>query len=342
MRKLVIFFLVILVGLVGCSNDTEQNKEKENVAEDGNFKNIYPLTGLGTNEPVDNRVISVMVNNHPKARPQTGLSQADIVFELLAEGSITRFLALYHSNLPEVVGPVRSAREYYFELANGYNALYVYHGAADFVNDMIVNRGTDFLNGSIYDNDGYLFKRESFRKAPHNSYLQLGAVYDVAKDKGYNIKAEYQALPFLSVDEIESLTGEQAHHIEVIYSNSYSFANVQYDYNQDSGSYTRSSDGEKTVELHTEIPIEVENILIVETSHHVIDDAGRREIDLESGGNAYLLQKGFINKVNWENRNGRIVPVKGDEEIGFIPGQTWINVVPTKPGLEQAVKISNE
>lgn len=339
MRKPILFFFVMLLVLVGCSNDKE---ETENAVEDGSFKNIYPFTGIGTNEPIDNRMISVMVNNHPKARPQTGLSQADIVFEILAEGNITRFLALYHSNLPEVVGPVRSAREYYFKLANGYHALYVYHGAADFVDEMIVNSGTDFLNGSTYDNDGYLFKRESFREAPHNSYLQLGAAYDVAKDKGYDITAEYEALPFLSADEIEALAGEEARHIEVIYSDSYSFANVQYDYDQDSGSYTRSSGGEKTVELHTEVPIEVENVLIVETSHQVIDDAGRREIDLESGGNAYLLQKGLINKVNWENHDGRIIPIKDGQEIGFIPGQTWINVIPTNPGLDQAVKISNE
>jgi hypothetical protein len=341
MKKAILFILVILVVLVGCTNDKEQ-KEAENTVKDGSFKNIYPFTGVGTNEPIDNRMISVMVNNHPKARPQTGLSQADIVFEILAEGDITRLLALYHSDLPDVVGPVRSAREYYFELANGYNALYVYHGAADFVNDMIVNRGIDFLNGSIYDNDGHLFKRESFRKAPHNSYLQLGATYDVAKDKGYDITTEYDPLPFLSVDDMEALTGDEARHTEVVYSGSNSFANVQYEYNQDSGSYTRYSDGEKTVELHTEKPIEVENIFIVETSHQVIDDAGRRAIDLESGGNAYLLQKGFINQVNWENRNGRIIPMKDGKEVGFIPGQTWINVIPTNPGLEQAVKISNE
>src|SRR5690625_2486555 len=152
------------------------------------MNDIYPLTGVGTDEGVDNRIVSVMVNNHPKARPQSGLSQADMVFEILAEGDITRFLALFQSEQPDVVGPVRSAREYYFTLADGYDALYVYHGAADFVNDMIINRGIPSLNGAQYDNNGHLFKREDFRKAPHNSYLLFDGVYDVAEQKGYDTK----------------------------------------------------------------------------------------------------------------------------------------------------------
>src|SRR5699024_11666061 len=98
-------------------------------------------------------VVSVTVNNHTKERHESRISKADIVYEMLVEGDITRFLALYHSEEPKVVRPVRSAREYYFDLADGYDALYVYHGAADFVNDMIEDRGFDHLNGSKFDDD---------------------------------------------------------------------------------------------------------------------------------------------------------------------------------------------
>src|SRR5699024_12217957 len=115
-------------------------------------------------------IVGVMVNNHQEARPQSGLSKADIVFEILAEGSITRFLALFQSEQPDVVGAVRSAREYYANLADGYGALYVYHGAADFVDDMIAIWGCEHLKGSFYDNVGLFFKWIDFRSAPHNSY----------------------------------------------------------------------------------------------------------------------------------------------------------------------------
>ncbi|RKQ34619.1 DUF3048 domain-containing protein [Oceanobacillus halophilus] len=348
MRKAIYFFLIMLVLLVGCSNGNEeqvqetdeQNAAEEPAVEEESFENIYPLTGIGTNEPVNNRIVGVMVNNHTKARPQTGLSHADIVYEILAEGMITRFLALYQSDLPEVVGPVRSAREYYFELANDYNALYVYHGAANFVNDMIVNRGVHFLNGAIYDNDGYLFKRESFRKAPHNSYLQLGSAYEVAEGKGYETTVDYEALPFLSEEEVDGLTGESAQKVRVVYSGKHEWANVEYKYDEETEKYYRFSDGQQTVELDTNEPIQLDNLFIIETHHQVIDDAGRRAIDFKSGGNGYFIQKGTFQKVEWENQDGRIIPVKDGQAIGFVPGQTWINVVPTSPGMEQSVTIS--
>ncbi|MDE8721632.1 DUF3048 domain-containing protein, partial [Alistipes putredinis] len=80
-------------------------------------KNIYPLTGLEADGNVQQRPLAVVVNNHPKARPQSGLSKADIVIEALSEGPITRFLAIYQSEMPEAAGPVRSAREYFIDLA---------------------------------------------------------------------------------------------------------------------------------------------------------------------------------------------------------------------------------
>ncbi len=353
MKKLLFVVLaVLMLFLAACSKDERSatdngtkesglDEEKPDTPAQTEEEFIYPLTGIGTDEKVDNRIISVMVNNHSSARPQTGLSEADIVFEILAEGMITRFLAFYQSEMPEVVGPVRSAREYYFKLARGYNALYVYHGAATFVNEMIVDQGIDYLNGSIYDNDGNLFKRESFRKAPHNSYLQLQAVYDVAEGKGYETKASYEPLEFLSDTEAESLSGNAAKHVKIVYSNN-PMEIVEFNYDETSGNYFRSSDGEQTVKLNSEDPIQATNVFIVETFHEVIDDEGRRAVDLESGGNGYLIQRGQVQEVQWENRDGRIVPVKDGQPVGFVPGKTWINVVPANPGMQQSVTISNE
>ncbi len=345
---------VFVVLLVGCSKDelsTSDNETKENDRDGGKTvtetdevvkenENVFPLTGIGTDETVDNRIISVMINNHSAARPQSGLSEADIVFEILAEGMITRLLAFYQSELPDVVGPVRSAREYYFELANGYNALYVYHGAAGFVNDMIKSRGINYLDGATYDNDGNLFKRESFRKAPHNSYLLLDAAYDVASGKGYETKVSHEPMEFLTDEDVQNLSGDAAEHVKIVYSNNPSWI-VEYSYDETNGNYFRSSDGERTVELTSEDPVKIENIFIVETHHEVIDDVGRRAIDFETGGNGYLIQNGQAQEVQWENRDGRIVPVKDGQTVGFVPGKTWINVVPTNPGMQQSVTFSN-
>ncbi|HLS07471.1 DUF3048 domain-containing protein [Lentibacillus sp.] len=354
MKKLIVFlsFFILLI-LAACSDDQEKNaqdngskdnsiEEKEKAPESSNHKNTFPLTGIHTDQHVDNRIVSVMVNNHRKARPQSGLSKADIVFEILAEGQITRLLAIYQSELPDVAGPVRSAREYYFELANGYDSLYIYHGAADFVNDMIRNLGTEHLDGAVYDNNGRLFKRESFRNAPHNSYLQFGAVYDVAEEKGYDVRQEYEPLPFTTEEEADNVSGDPAANVEIDYSGSSLRYVVEYVYDENNGTYTRYSDGEKSTELNSGQSITADNIFIVETPHQVIDDAGRRKIDLTSGGDAYLIQKGKIRHVQWENRDGRIIPVKDGKPVKFVPGKTWINIVPSTPGLTQSVTVSND
>ncbi|QKY71475.1 DUF3048 domain-containing protein [Lentibacillus sp. CBA3610] len=343
--------LVMLAFLAACSddepdaqdNESKENdvEEKEKASESAAEMNTFPLTGVQTDGPVNNRIVSVMVNNHPKARPQSGLSKADIVFEILAEGQITRLLAMYQSELPEVVGPVRSAREYYFDLANSYDSLYIYHGAANFVNEMIKNRGIAHLDGAVYDNDGQLFKRESFRQAPHNSYLQFGTVYDTAEQKGYDITKTYEPLTFAAEEEAADISGDPASTVEIDYSNRLKYT-VEYIYDSSSEKYTRYSDGEKTVELNSGEPITTDNILIVETPHQVIDDAGRRSIDLTSGGNAYLVQKGKVREVQWEKRDGRIIPVQDGEPVQLVQGKTWINVVPSNPGISQSVTLSNQ
>ena len=346
MRKVLVFMVILgTVFLVSCSNKEATNEENEQIEVDDEEKevekqeNIYPFTGIQTESAVNERVVGIMVNNHPTARPQTGLSKADIVFEILSEGDITRLLALYQSEEPDVVGPVRSAREYYFELASDYGALYIYHGAAEFIDDMIKNKGIDHLNGAIYDNDGHLFKRESFRKAPHNSYLQFTAVNEVAESNGYETTSTYEALPFM--DEDDTVEGENIQNVEITYSNR-TYSKVAYEYDEEKETFIRYNGDEMTVELDTDNPIELDNVFIVETVHEIIDNAGRREIDLESGGNAYLLQKGKIQHVQWENQDGRILPVKDGQTVNFVPGKTWINVVPTDPGIENLVTVTND
>src|SRR5690625_4447030 len=347
MKRLTILMVLFVIFIIGCSKDkdiVEESAPKETVPkekeiEQDEFTGVFPLTGIETNEEIDRRPVSVMVNNHSAARPQSGLSQADIVFEILAEGGITRFLALFQSEQPEIVGPVRSAREYYFELATGYDALYVFHGAANFVYDMIRDRGVENLNGAVHDNDGYLFKRESFRQAPHNSYLLYDAVYDAAESDGYDIISTVEPLQFLAKDE--EVNGEDANQIIVKYPGRNDEDIVEYSYDQTSEKYTRLENQSQTIELNSEEPIQVDNLFMVEAYHEVIDNEGRRRIDLQDSGQEYLLQKGKVQQLEWKNEDGRIIPMKDGQPVGFVPGKTWINVIPSDPGLEQSIILSD-
>ncbi|WP_188207179.1 DUF3048 domain-containing protein [Alkalibacillus aidingensis] len=312
--------------------ETEDTEDEEEEITESEF--TYPLTGEDADQEYDRRTLAVQINNHPSARPQTGLVHADYVYEFLAEGDITRLVALYHSNIPEVVGPVRSARSYYIETAKSHGAIYIYHGAASFIEEELRAGWVTNLNGAYYDDDQFLFKRESFRSAPHNSYVMLENAYDVANRNGIEIEQDHKPLSFMSKSDVEKVTGDQAKKIDIEY---YSHRNVSYDYDEELGGYYRYSDGEQTVDLDTEEPMVVENILVFEAPHDVVDEVGRRDIDIESGGSGYLIQQGNLKEVDWQTVNGIMTPHIDGEVVDLVPGQTWVNVVPTSPGLEQTV-----
>jgi hypothetical protein len=321
-------FLIISACSIKEEQSSVDNQQEEvPAAADVEEKTVSPLTGLEAEEgELNQRPVAVMINNHPSARPQSGLNKADVVYEVLSEGKITRFLAVFQSELPDVIGPVRSARDYYIDLSKGYDALYISHGWSPTAKAKLEAGEADYLNGLFYD--GTLFWRADHRKAPHNSYISKENILKGAESNNYDLTAEVDPFEFLSKEEAESLTGEPAKKVVIKYDDSQSW-HVTYEYNQTEQIYSRYSGNEQTVDLESEEPISLSNILIVEMDHDIIDDYGRRGIDITSRGKAILLQNGLKQEVEWENRDGRIIPVKNGEIMKFIPGRTWINIVPS-------------
>jgi hypothetical protein len=269
-----------------------------------------------------------MVNNHWKARPQSGLHKADIVYEVLAEGELTRLLAIFQSEMPEKIGPVRSARDYYIELSQGYNAMFVAHGYSPEAKQILKSGTVDNINGMDYD--GTLFNRADFRKPPHNSYITSENIKKGMEKVGADQTDKLDMLPFLTKSSSANIVGKDARGVTITYPGG---ETVSYTYNENKKTYARSSDNEPTIDRETETPITLSNVFIVEAVHRVIDDAGRREINLTSGGDAILLQNGVAKEIKWKNENGRILPDGG----AFIPGKTWINIVPS--GMANSVKM---
>ena len=291
----------------------------------------YPLTGVETEEQLDRRVIGVTINNHPAARPQSGIGDADLVYEVLSEGEITRLVALFHSELPERVGPVRSSRPYHIDLVNGYNGMLVTHGWSPEAERLLNGGRADFLNGLHYD--GTLFQRSNERRAPHNSYITFDNILEGLDSRGYELTGSVPNLSFHENEDVP-LEGAEAKEIEVNYLNrNY----VQYVFDDETGLYERFNDEEQTIDYETDEPIRIANLLIVETEHRILDNEGRRSIDLTSGGDAILFQNGIASTVKWENRDGQVMAVENGELIRLKPGQTWINIVPTSPGIEASV-----
>ena len=331
LRRLFFFLMIMMLFIffIGCqraesntkekkSPSTTVEREKEQKQEETSW--TFPLTGIPTDEKAMQRAVAVMINNYPAARPQSGLHKADIVYEVLAEGDITRLLAIYQSEQPNVIGPVRSARDYFVQLSNGFHALYVCHGWSPEAQTLLKSGAVDYLNGLFYD--GTLFWRDRTRKAPHNSYISFEHIKKGAEKNGYVFEEEVKPLPFFTNGLTNTI---KATNIDVVYSKR-SYAHVHYVY--DGAKYVRSSGGEPTVDRETNTPIAVENVFVIEAVHRIIDDYGRRDIDFMSGGNGYLFQKGTVQHVQWKNVDGRLLPYKDGVPLGFIPGKTWIQVVP--------------
>ncbi|MGD6796033.1 DUF3048 domain-containing protein [Metabacillus indicus] len=284
---------------------------------------IYPLTGLPS-ENLGNRAFAVMINNHPAARPQSGLHKADIVYEVLAEGSITRFLAIYQSELPEMIGPVRSAREYYVDLADGYNAFFISHGWSPQARELLEDGNHDFLNGMFYD--GTLFERADFRKAPHNSYISSENIKKGAELNKADLLQKPDPLPFMKAAEGNKLQRESAAKAVIRYDKSGTFES-QFIYDKQSQTYFRYSN-EQTKDLQSDEAVAPSNVLIAEMTHEIMDKQGRRSINLTEGGKAILLQHGVSREVEWRNADGRILPYLNGEQVKLVPGKTWISIVP--------------
>ncbi|KJR70613.1 DUF3048 domain-containing protein [Bacillus velezensis] len=302
--------------LAACrQNNADQVQPKEAEA---------PLTGLKTEQKLaERRPIAVAVNNHPKARPQSGLSKADVVIEALAEGRITRFLAIFQSEMPETVGPVRSAREYFVTLSSGFNGIFVHHGWSPGAKKQLESGAYDYING--LDFDGSLFWRADFSKPPHNSYTSYDNIRKAAEQKGYKLNGKTEPLPFQTSD---AKPGNETYNIRIDYGTQNVTNLVEYDYDKKADTYTRSSDGVKATDRETGKPLAMHNIFIVEAGHRMTDKDGRRAIDIQSGGKGLLLQHGDVMESDWEYKDGRILPVKGGEILPFVPGKTWINIVP--------------
>jgi hypothetical protein len=142
---------------------------------------------------------------------------------------------------------------------------------------------------------------------------------------------------FMSEDDSKKITGDEATSVKINYSPSHT-SDSTFEYDAALDKYKRFySDGKQTIDFDTNEPVLLDNIFIIEAKHQVIDNDGRREIDLKSGGRGYLVQKGKVNAVDWANQNGRIVPMKNGVEVPLVRGHTWVNVVPTNPGLEKSV-----
>lgn len=325
--------MVIIILISGCTKPKSDGKEQANLGESDVYR--APFTGELYDEKKEMRPVLVTINNDPQARPQSGLTEADIVYELLVEGGMTRYAALFQSELPEAIGPVRSARDAFIDVAEGLEAFYVAHGYSPSAKASLDAGVVDHINGMQHD--GTLFERSTDRKAPHNSYISKEHLEDAAELVDASMTLG-KAPPLSFHEGLKDVKMEtKATSISVENGSGSQFTST-YQYDDESGIYWQSVNDTESIDDNTQENIAVANILVLEAVHNALDDAGRQSIDLTSGGKGMLFQAGKVADIEWVNESGVIVPVLDGKIEKLVPGKTWIHIIQQSPGITSKVQ----
>jgi hypothetical protein len=282
-----------------------------------------PLTGVQVADEATTKrhVTAIMIENSPDARPQSGLKDAGIVFEAIAEGGITRFIALYQEARPGLIGPVRSVRPYYVEWAGGYDAAVAHIGGSANALAMIRsgNYGVDldqFFNAGAY-------WRATDRYAPHNVYTSFDRLDALSTAKG---KTTSSFAGFARKEDTKATPNAGTVNIAVS-SGTY---NVGYTYDATSNSYVRILGGVGHTDREGgQIQPKVAIALRVENTT-VFEDGTRQSYKVVGNGQAYVFQDGTVQEVTWSKADARSPLVLHDaagKDVALNRGQTWITAV---------------
>lgn len=287
-----------------------------------------PLTGAKTaTEAASKRpVTAIMIENSPDARPQSGVRQAGIIYEAIAEGGITRFLALYQENNPQIIGPVRSLRMYYVDWLAPYNASVAHVGGSLFALREIRNgkyRDIDqFFNGASY-------WRAKDRYAPHNVYTSFEKLDALNASKGY-ISSTFTPQP--RVDE-QPVPAPDASALTLNFGSA--AFNTSYSYDKTHNVYNRSVGGAPHLDRE-EGPITPKVVIALKVDmNRVFEDGYREDIKAVGSGEAYIFQNGTVHGVIWSKptRESQIsFKDAAGNEVPLARGQTWIAAIPNDRG----------
>jgi len=296
-----------------------------------------PLCGelLPAGSDVSMRPILVLVDNHPSARPQAGLQEACLVFEMLAEGGITRLMPVYVHAKPERIGPVRSVRHYFLDLALGLDALIAHCGGSPQALEEVKKLGVATLNA--FGLDDYYW-RESARRMPHNLYTSVRNLLGAAVSAGYRTTRTEGGTrwPFMSGKPLASgLPACAGVEIRWPFNQAGYKVTMRWKPGQDEGSpgmYERLINDQPHVDEDGNV-LGGRNVVVAFARFWKIagDPEGRLGADLTGEGRALVFSDGRQTEVRWRKseRSTPFVLVAQDGRPLELPGgQTWILIVP--------------
>ncbi len=338
--KKVLFIVVFILALLGLifvwqpggrmikiGNQSANQMNSAELAEGAS-----PLSGISC-QNYQRRPFAVVLANDPVTRPLAGVSQADLVFEMpVITGSITRLMAIYLCNSPDEIGSMRSARHDFIPLAMGVDAILVHWGGSHFA--------LDKLNAAIMDNidalrDPYnAFFRKSGIPKPHNGFTSMKRLINSSRKLNYRLENNFEG--YLFQETPGRLSDSRPWKIlKIDYSYPY---NVEYHYDLKTNSYLRWRSGKAEIDRSNSRQIAAKNIVVMRAFSRQIEEPDYNDLDIEGSGECQVYQNGTVIPCIWEkdadNLKSKLyfLAQNSDEEIAFVPGQIWIEIV--EPGQE--------
>ena len=301
------------------------------------------------------RPLAVMIENHQESRPQSGLSSADVVYETVAEGGITRFMGMYLCSFGDIqLGPVRSARTYFLDWLSEYDPLYAHVGGANTPGP--ANALGQIIDYKIKDLNqfgiGYpTFWRDYQRlgrpvATEHTMYTTTKKLWDIGEKKGWGVAdalgvrwdKNFVPWKFLKSDEAVNI-GAAATKMTVNFWESQKDYQVEWNFDQASNSYKRKNAGSDHVDLNTKQQLSPKTVIVQYMKESRANDGYEGNAHLlyankgpqAPTGKALIFMNGKVVKGTWNKANRLARETFKDEagkEISFVPGQIWIQTVP--------------
>lgn len=323
---------VALVGLSGCKGPTTLDSQwpaavSERTVTQPAGQPRWPLTGLDAPSPeaIRTRVVSVKIENAPAARPQTGLDRADIVYETVTEGGITRFNALYQSYTPKAVGPVRSARPSDFAIVPQFHALFAHCGGDRSVRKQLADK-TRFDDMDQFFNAGPYWRSKD-RSAPHNLYLDMAKLRVAAITKrGYPAAEDVKGPAFARSSNTATPTVSL---LTVPFSAS---NKVTWRFSKSADTYARSINGKAHVDQGSGKQYTARNVVVLwaKISRYTASHNSQlHEIQLVGSGRVSVFHDGQRYDGTWEagESSPPVLRSADGRVIALAPGKTWFQVI---------------
>lgn len=298
---------------------------------------VNPLTGLEIDPAyLNRRPVAVMINNLKQALPQFGIQKADILYEVVAEGGITRLVSVFQNpSTVGILGSVRSTRSYYLDLAQGHDALLLHAGASPQAYSDIQKRGVTALDAIRGGYEGSLYYRDAGRKVSNgfeHSLMTSGERIEktIQKAKFRTEHSEGYTYPMLFDRDLQ-LTGDAAGKVTVRFS---PYKTGVFEYSEESGNYLVSQYGKAHRDAGEDCQLAFKNLLVLYTDISMIpgDTAGRMKVDLIGEGQGIFFCGGQAVEIRWA-KDAYTAPFVYTNLDGtnrsFHPGNTYICIVST-------------